>query len=53
VIYEKAKKLVYYHTYVGHSNEAIIELLQHIIDWTQDGMRKVYYGLSGYDANET
>ena len=52
-IYEQAKKLAYYHTYVGHSNEAIIELSQRIIDWAPDGMRKVYYGLSGSDANET
>ncbi|MBC8258405.1 MAG: aspartate aminotransferase family protein [SAR324 cluster bacterium] len=52
-IYEQAKKLAYYHTYVGHSNEAIIELSQRIIEWAPDGMRKVYYGLSGSDANET
>mgnify|MGYP006132479859 FL=1 len=52
-IYEQAKKLAYYHTYVGHSNEAIIELSRRIIDWAPDGMRKVYYGLSGSDANET
>ena len=52
-IYEQAKKLAYCHTYVGHSNEAIIELSRRIIDWAPDGMRKVYYGLSGSDANET
>ncbi len=52
-IYEQAKKLAYYHTYVGHSNEAIIELSRRIINWAPDGMRKVYYGLSGSDANET
>ena len=52
-IYDQAKKLAYYHTYVGHSNEAIIELSRRIIDWAPDGMRKVYYGLSGSDANET
>jgi len=46
-IYEQAKKIAYYHTYVGHSNEAIIELSRRIIDWAPDGMRKVYYGLSG------
>lgn len=52
-IYEQAKKLAYYHTYVGHSNESIIELSRRIINWAPDGMRKVYYGLSGSDANET
>ncbi len=28
-IYEQAKKLAYYHTYVGHSTDAIIELSAH------------------------
>ena len=51
-ICEKAKKLAYYHTYVGHSNEAIVELSRSIIDWALDGMRKVYYGLSDSDTNE-
>nr|ACY24699.1 aminotransferase class-III family protein [uncultured organism] len=52
-IYKQAKELAYYHTYVGHSSEAIIELSSRIIDWAPAGMKKVYYGLSGSDANET
>ena len=52
-IYQQAKELAYYHTYVGHSTEAIIELSRRIIDWAPEGMKKVYYGLSGSDANET
>ncbi|TBU81677.1 hypothetical protein DNK06_07145 [Pseudomonas daroniae] len=52
-IYKQAKELAYYHTYVGHSSEAIIELSSRIIDWAPEGMKKVYYGLSGSDANET
>nr|5KQW_A Chain A, 4-aminobutyrate transaminase [Pseudomonas]5KQW_B Chain B, 4-aminobutyrate transaminase [Pseudomonas]5KQW_C Chain C, 4-aminobutyrate transaminase [Pseudomonas]5KQW_D Chain D, 4-aminobutyrate transaminase [Pseudomonas] len=53
-IYEQAKELAYYHTYVGHSTEAIIELSSRIIrDWAPAGMKKVYYGMSGSDANET
>ncbi|VFT46203.1 succinate-semialdehyde dehydrogenase [Pseudomonas aeruginosa] len=53
-IHEQAKRLAYYHTYVGHSSEAIIELSARIIrDWAPAGMKKVYYGLSGSDANET
>lgn len=52
-IYQQAKELAYYHTYVGHSTEAIIELSSRIIDWAPQGMKKVYYGLSGSDANET
>ncbi|MFP3558934.1 aspartate aminotransferase family protein [Paraburkholderia sp. SIMBA_049] len=52
-IYEQAKQLAYYHTYVGHSTDAIIELSSRIIEWAPRGMKKVYYGLSGSDANET
>jgi len=52
-MYEQAKQLAYYHTYAGHSSEAIIELSSRIIDWAPTGMKKVYYGLSGSDANET
>ncbi|SKC57307.1 aspartate aminotransferase family protein [Paraburkholderia hospita] len=52
-IYEQAKQLAYYHTYVGHSTDAIIELSSRIIEWAPLGMKKVYYGLSGSDANET
>ena len=52
-IYEQAKKLAYYHTYVGHSTDTIIELSSRIIDWSPAGMKKVYYGMSGSDANET
>ncbi|KXU96468.1 hypothetical protein CR51_23045 [Caballeronia megalochromosomata] len=52
-MHEQATKLAYYHTYVGHSSDAIIELSSRIIDWAPDGMKKVYYGMSGSDANET
>lgn len=52
-MYAQAKALAYYHTYVGHSTEAIIELSERIIQWAPKGMKKVYYGMSGSDANET
>lgn len=52
-IYEQAKKLAYYHTYVGHTNEALVELSARIIEMAPAGMSKVYYGMSGSDANET
>ncbi|VVE75182.1 putative aminotransferase [Pandoraea captiosa] len=52
-IHKQASSLAYYHTYVGHSTDAIIELSRRIIDWSPAGMKKVYYGLSGSDANET
>jgi L-2,4-diaminobutyrate transaminase len=52
-IYEQAKKLAYYHTYVGHTNEALVKLSERIINMAPAGMSKVYYGMSGSDANET
>ncbi|MFA7437759.1 aminotransferase [Castellaniella sp.] len=52
-MYEQAKRLAYYHTYVGHSTDVVAELSARIIDWAPEGMKKVYYGLSGSDANET
>ncbi len=52
-IYAQAKRLAYYHTYVGHGNEPAIELAERVIAWSPPGMKKVYFGLSGSDANET
>ncbi|MGH9392470.1 MAG: aminotransferase class III-fold pyridoxal phosphate-dependent enzyme, partial [Vicinamibacteria bacterium] len=52
-IYEQAKKLAYYHTYAGHSNEPIIRLSERVLGMAPPGMSKIYYGLSGSDANET
>ncbi len=48
-----AKELAYYHTYVGHTNEALVKLSDRIIKMAPQGMSKVYYGMSGSDANET
>lgn len=52
-IHEQAKQLAYYHTYVGHSNEPVIKLSERIIAKAPAGMSRVYYGMSGSDANET
>lgn len=52
-IYEQAKQLAYYHTYVGHTNEALVKLSDRIIKMAPEGMSRVYYGMSGSDANET
>ncbi|RAR63090.1 L-2,4-diaminobutyrate transaminase [Onishia taeanensis] len=52
-IYKQALQMSYYHTYVGHSNEAQIELSEKILELAGPGMSKVYYGMSGSDANET
>ncbi|MBY6116613.1 aspartate aminotransferase family protein [Mameliella alba] len=52
-IAEQARELAYYHAYVGHGTEASITLSKMILDRAPEGMSKVYFGLSGSDANET
>ncbi|WP_300514003.1 aminotransferase class III-fold pyridoxal phosphate-dependent enzyme, partial [Aliiroseovarius sp.] len=49
----QAKELAYYHSYVGHGTEASITLAKMVLDRAPDHMSKVYFGLSGSDANET
>lgn len=49
----QAGKLAYYHTYVGHSNEPVIRLSERVLSMAPEGMSKIYYGMSGSDANET
>jgi len=49
----QAKDLAYYHAYVGHGTDASIRLAKMIIDRAPEGMSRVYFGLSGSDANET
>jgi L-2,4-diaminobutyrate transaminase len=52
-IAEQAHKLAYYHAYVGHGTEVSITLAKMIMDRAPAHMSKVYFGLSGSDANET
>lgn len=52
-IAEQAKELAYYHAYVGHGTEASITLSKMLLDRAPSNMSKVYFGLSGSDANET
>ncbi|SLN58071.1 Taurine--pyruvate aminotransferase [Roseivivax jejudonensis] len=52
-IAEQARSLAYYHAYVGHGTEVSIRLAKMILDRAPDHMSKVYFGLSGSDANET
>jgi L-2,4-diaminobutyrate transaminase len=49
----QANQLAYYHAYVGHGTEASITLSKMIIERAPQGMSRVYFGLSGSDANET
>lgn len=52
-IAKQAHELAYYHAYAGHATEASITLSKMILDRAPANMSKVYYGLSGSDANET
>ena len=52
-IAEQARELAYYHAYVGHGTEASITLARMIIERAPSHMSRVYFGLSGSDANET
>ena len=52
-ITEQARKLAFYHAYVGHSHEPVIRLSERLIRMAPAGMSRVYYGSSGSDANET
>ena len=52
-IAKQAKELAYYHAYVGHGTEASITLANMVIERAPAGMSRVYFGLSGSDANET
>jgi L-2,4-diaminobutyrate transaminase len=49
----QAAELPYYHAYVGHGSEPSIRLAKMIIDRAPKGMSRVFFGLSGSDANET
>ncbi len=52
-ISEQAHKLSYFHAFAGHGNEPAIRLAKMIMDRAPDHMARVYFGLSGSDANET
>ncbi len=52
-IADQASELAYYHSYVGHGTEASITLAKMVMDRAPDHMARVYFGLSGSDANET
>jgi L-2,4-diaminobutyrate transaminase len=52
-IHEQAKKLAYYHSYAGHSTEALVRLADRLVAMAPGRPSKVFFGLSGSDANET
>ncbi|WP_187429766.1 Putrescine--pyruvate aminotransferase [Roseobacter fucihabitans] len=52
-IADQARELAYYHAYAGHGTEASVTLAKMVIERAPANMSKVYFGLSGSDANET
>ncbi len=52
-IYEQAKKLAFYQSYAAHSTEALIRLSERLVAMSPGRPARVFYGLSGSDANET
>lgn len=49
----QAEKLAYYHSYAGNSSEVSIRLAQKVLAMAPAGMRRVFFGLSGSDANDS
>ncbi|MDG2521218.1 aminotransferase [Caulobacter segnis] len=52
-IAEQAHKLAYYHAYAGATNEPAVRLAEKMLAKAPGDMQRVYFGLSGSDANET
>jgi L-2,4-diaminobutyrate transaminase len=52
-IAKQAYKLAYYHTYAAHTNEELAILSDRLVRMAPGKMSKVFYGMSGSDANET
>ena len=52
-IADQARELAYFHAYAGHGSEAAIRLSKMVMDRAPDHMARVYFGLSGSDANDS
>lgn len=52
-IARQAYKLAYYHSYAAHTTEELARLSDRLVKMAPGNMSKVFYGLSGSDANET
>lgn len=52
-ISRQAHKLAYYHTYAAHTTDELARLSDRLVKMAPGKMSKVFYGLSGSDANET
>lgn len=52
-IAEQARRLAFYHSFMGNSNEPSIELARLISTLTPGDLNRVFFGLSGSDSNDT
>jgi len=52
-ISRQAHRLAYYHSYAAHTTEELARLSDRLVAMAPGKMSKVFYGLSGSDANET
>lgn len=52
-IAKQAHQLAYYHSYAAHTTEGLARLSDRLVKMAPGHMSKVFYGLSGSDANET
>lgn len=52
-IAEQARRLPYYHSFLGYSNEPAIRLADRLLGMAPGPMRRVFFGTSGSDANDT
>lgn len=52
-IARQAYRLAYYHTYAAHTTDEVAILSDRLVRMAPGKMSKVFYGMSGSDANET
>lgn len=52
-IARQARELAFFHSFGGHGNEPAIRLAKMVMDRAPKDMSRVFFGLSGSDANET
>lgn len=52
-ISRQAYQLAYYHSYAAHTTEELARLSDRLVKMAPGKMSKVFYGMSGSDANET
>ncbi len=52
-ISRQAHRLAYYHSYAAHTTDELAILSDRLVKMAPGKMSKVFYGMSGSDANET